>query len=71
MLPGRFTTFSNSMTCMISEPRGGSRSCLDWASLDEQTCSDFQNYGSRFDQFEKEADELAQALEQYTMGPSS
>lgn len=67
MLPGRLSSFSCSTTCMISEPGGGSRSCLDWTINDEWTKNDFKQYGSRFEELNKEADELADALEKYKL----
>jgi len=69
MLSGRSNTFSSFMTCFISEsePCGGSRSCLDCMKKDEETQNDFQQFGVGYDEFEREAKELADALEQYKL----
>ena len=60
------SSFSSSMTCMISEPLGGSRSCLDWARDDEWTANDFRSQEAA-DPLAREASELADALEKYKL----
>lgn len=55
------------MTCVITEPQGGCRSSLDWASNDEKTSNDFQQFNCAEENFAHEALELADALEKYKL----
>ena len=55
------------MTCMITEPGGGSRSSLDWARPDEQTTNDFSAFSCPEGGYAQEALELADALEKYKL----